>query len=545
MPLQQRMKLDWKIPLKSGEDLVIRLEVNCPLFVVGPNGSGKSALIQHAVTSLGSQNVRRIAAHRQTWLQSAAINLTPQSRRQFDQSLRAHDPNPEYRWREWSSEQQVSSVLFDLTAKENDLARRIMDKSYAKEQEAVTEIISSERPPFEQVNDLLHLGGFPVRVSNSKGEEILAQHDDFTDSYSMAQMSDGERNAVILAANVLTVDAGTVLLIDEPERHLHRSIIEPYLSALIAQRKDCYFIISTHEIALPICNPEASVLIVRSCNWKASTATAWEARLLQGNTILPEDFRRAILGARKRVLFVEGGPDSLDARLYSALFPSISVVPMGSCDNVIKATTGLWSSREHHDVESVGLIDGDNRGGDEVVDLEKGGIYALNQYSVESIYYCSAAMNAVAERQAESLGTDASQMVKAAESAAIASLSQSGVVEKLAARLCERQVREQIRSQLPDWKSIANGCELSIEFKTEDRFKEELKCLKKLLEGRKLEQIVARYPVRESNAIDEITKEFSLSRTNYEKTLLTKIRNDSELAERLRGRIGSLAKALS
>ena len=36
---------------------------------------------------------------------------------------------------------------------------------------------------------------------------------------------------VILAANVLTVDAGTVLLIDEPERHLHRSIIEPYPGA--------------------------------------------------------------------------------------------------------------------------------------------------------------------------------------------------------------------------------------------------------------------------------------------------------------------------
>ena len=73
--------MDWRIPLTSGEELPIPLEVNCPLFIVGPNGSGKSALIQHAVTSLGAGNVRRISAHRQTWLQSAAINLTPQSRR--------------------------------------------------------------------------------------------------------------------------------------------------------------------------------------------------------------------------------------------------------------------------------------------------------------------------------------------------------------------------------------------------------------------------------------------------------------------------------
>ena len=537
--------MDWRIPLTSGEDLPIRLEVNCPLFILGPNGSGKSALIQHAVTSLGAANVRRISAHRQTWLQSAAINLTPQSRRQFEQNLKAHDTNPEYRWKEWSSEQQVSSVLFDLTAKENDLARRIMDKSYAKEQEAIDEIVSGERPPFEQVNDLLHLGGFAVRVSNSKGEEILAQHSDFSDSYTMAQMSDGERNAVILAANVLTVDAGTVLLIDEPERHLHRSIIEPFLSALIAQRKDCHFVISTHELALPIINPEASVLIVRSCAWKGDIATGWDARLFQGNIKLPEELRRAILGARKRVLFVEGELNSLDLQLYSALFSSISVVPMGNCDNVIKAVTGLRGSQEYHDVESFGLIDGDNRSDDEITDLRERHVYALSQYSVESIYYCPDAMNAIAQRQAESLGADASEMVRAAEDAAIASLSQSSVGERLAARLCERQIREQIRSQMPDWKSIQSGNVFSIEVGNDGRFKEELDHFRKLLSGRDLEQIISRYPVRESNALDEIAKQFSLSKTNYEKTLLTKIRNETELAGKLRLRIGSLAGALS
>ena len=538
------MTLDWNIPLTSGEQLPIRLEVNRPLFVVGPNGSGKSALIQHGVTSFGAQNVRRIAAHRQTWLQSAVINLTPQSRRRFDQNLKSEDSNPEYRWREWSSEQQVSSVLFDLTAKNNDLARRIMDNSYANNQEAVEKIISDERPPFEQVNDLLHMGGFAVTVSNSKGEEILALHKDFSNPYSMAKMSDGERNAVILAANVLTVDAGTVLLIDEPERHLHRSIIEPYLSALIAQRKDCYFIISTHEIALPICNPDATVLIVRSCAWNGDTATGWEARLLQGDTTLPEAIRRAILGARKRVLFVEGRPESLDLQLYSALFTGISIVPVGNCDNVIKAVIGLRDSDEHHDVESFGLVDGDNRSGDEIEDLQGKGIYALNQYSVESMYYCPDSMNAVAKRQAESLGVAADEMVKAARDAAIASLSRSGVDERMAARLCERDVREQIRTQMPDWKAIMNGAQVSIQVGTDERFREELSYFRKLLEEEDIEQIVNRYPVRESDALGEIAKQFSLSKANYEKTLLSRVRNDGELSEQLRRRVGSLSTAL-
>ena len=66
------------------------------------------------------------------------------------------------------------------------------------------------------------------------------------------------RNAAIIAATVLTVEPETVLLIDEPERHLHRSIIEPFLSALFDRRQDCAFIVSTHEIALPRCQPEGA-----------------------------------------------------------------------------------------------------------------------------------------------------------------------------------------------------------------------------------------------------------------------------------------------
>jgi len=50
------------------------------------------------------------------------------------------------------------------------------------------------------------------------------------------------RSAVILAGIVLTADEGTVFVIDEPERHLHRAIIEPLLSAVFSQRPDCSFV---------------------------------------------------------------------------------------------------------------------------------------------------------------------------------------------------------------------------------------------------------------------------------------------------------------
>ena len=73
----------------------------------------------------------------------------------------------------------------------------------------------------------------------------------------------------------------------------------------------------------------------------------------------------------------------------------------------------------------------------------------------------------------------------------------------------------------------------------------ELAYLRRLLDKEDMEQIISRYPVRESDALGEITKQFSLSKANYEKTLLSRIRNDGELAEQLRKRVGSLSTALA
>ena len=88
--------------------------------------------------------------------------------------------------------------------------------------------------------------------------------------------------AMIIAAQVITAESGTVFLIDEPERHLHRSIIEPFLSALFELRRDdCTFVISTHEVMLPVANPDAKVLMLRSCQWKGDQCVAWDADVLE------------------------------------------------------------------------------------------------------------------------------------------------------------------------------------------------------------------------------------------------------------------------
>ena len=539
------MQYQLNIPIIEPEPLTITLEAGSRLFIVGSNGSGKSALIQHSVTSLGTQNVRRISAHRQTWMESGAINLTPQNRREFGQQHENQERNPVYRWREWNPQGQLSSVMFDLVAKDNDQARRIADHARAGNYPEMEKIVNGEPGVFDQINELLDLANLAVTIENSEGESLFARRKGAEERYDIAQMSDGERNAVILAANVLTVNPGTVLLIDEPERHLHRSIIEPLLSALFAQREDCAFIVSTHEVALPMANPDAEVLVVRSCQWAGDRANAWDAKLIERDANLPEDVKRAILGSREKILFVEGQPQSLDVQLYSTLFPDISVAPVGGCDDVIKAVEGMRNSSDLHDVEAFGLIDGDNRDDADVSRLTEKGIYSLNAYSVESIYFCSDAMNAVAQRQAESLGRDADQMVEDAKNRALQELGQGDLSERMSARFCERKVREELQSQMPDWKTISGNPSHTITLDTGKWHQEEISCFENMLADKDLEKIIARYPVRESGILESMATAFVLNKNTYRDTLITRVRTDADLAQKIRQLIQPLSDALA
>ena len=251
------MDRTWTIPRTNDNPLTINLDPSSRIFIVGANGAGKSALIQHAVRELGSEKVQRISAYRQTWMESGTINMTAQTRREFGQNLDGEEQNDRYRYSDWAPLERISSVLFDLAATENDLARRITNAVYDDDQDEVNRIRDKERRVFDRLNESFTLAGLKVTIENSEGEELLARHSQGNLPYNIAQMSDGERNAAIIAANVLTVEEGTILLIDEPERHLHRSIIEPFLSALFSQRPDCPFVVSTHEVNLLLANPDS------------------------------------------------------------------------------------------------------------------------------------------------------------------------------------------------------------------------------------------------------------------------------------------------
>ena len=264
-------KIELKIP-KILDDRIsndpIKLSVNKgdQLFIVGPNGSGKSALMHHLVSNVNTNKIKRITAHRQTSLRSGTINFTPAQRTSFFTNYLDYSRDNRSRYLDRYASEEQSAILFDLDNKYNtineDIANHHRNQNVAK----ASETALNSPSPFDQINELLDHGRLNVNLERTKDRSIIANHSQ-GQSFDIAKMSDGERSTMIIAGHVITVEPETVFLIDEPEKHLHRSISQPFLSALFDLRKDCAFIISTHEIELAIANSEARVLMLRSCQW--------------------------------------------------------------------------------------------------------------------------------------------------------------------------------------------------------------------------------------------------------------------------------------
>lgn len=514
-------------------------------FVLGPNGSGKSALIQHFVQQIPAGKAYRISAHRQTWFNSGKIEITAGKRHSANQNIVQEERQATGRWQDIRGSQRLGVLLFDLIAAENERARSIAhavdEENFQKASSTAKEIHS----PFERINQILRAGNLSVQLEASTGEEILAHHVD-GQAFSVARLSDGERNAVILAAAVLTANSGTVLLIDEPERHLHRAIIEPLLTALFASRQDCPFIISTHELGLPVAAPEAKVLLPRSCQWKGDVLQSWDIDLLDPGTDLPDELKVAVLGSRKKILFVEGTFRSLDVPLYGLLFPDLTVIPKGSCTEVIRSVTGLRTAKELHWIQAFGLVDRDDRSNDGVATLQKCGVFALDRHSAEAIYYSDAAISAMANRQAETLGIEAGDCLKTAKETAVAALSDEATMNRMCARRSERRIREKVLRYMPTWKDIAVGIDAAFSMPVKETYEQEIAKYRSYVGACNLEGLISRYPVREAGALDQIATRLHFGkRSLYEQAVLALGSRDAEFRDELRSLLGPITAEIN
>lgn len=481
------------------------------LFLVGANGAGKSTLM-HKFSTLNVGRVRRITAHRQVWFASNTVDLTPASREQNEKHMTSRDRQADARWRDDYAAQRSQVTIFDLIDAENVEARKISDAARSGNMETVKNLANS-KSPMEKMNDILKISNLDIQIRVDQGSKLLAVRRG-SPAYSVAELSDGERNALLIIANVLTAPENTLILLDEPERHLHRSIVSPLISTLLSYREDCAFVVSTHDVSLPLDQEKASALLARSYN---HVPQFWTIDYIEAVQEMDEKTAQAVLGSRRVIMFTEGQPSSLDLQIYQILFPEISIKPVGSCVEIERIVKGLNSSESNHWISAIGLIDRDNREDDECETLTENGIIPIEQYSVESIYYHPTAINGVLKRVSTINDIDVEETLTAMNESLISSIEQHK--DRMAARIVERKVRDNLLHKSPNWKEIM-ARNVDINFSSQSIFDTEKELISGLIESKDIEKLISRYPIRETPALESVSKALGFqSQEKYEQAV--------------------------
>lgn len=532
----------WTVPgVGTGEPTTIAARAGELTVVVGPNGSGKSALCHWLQSHAGEAVVRRIIAHRRLWFEYAGPDITPAQHTNLANSITAWSQQADSRWRDHANAYSAGFVLFELLAQHNDYNARVVEE--VKQGRTAHEVLAEVGASLlERINLILKRSHLGVTLGTTEHGTFEAITADRTARYPISQMSDGEKSALLLAAEVMTTPHGAVVIVDEPERHMHRSISAGLIEAVVADRPDCHFVVMTHDLDLAANLPptHATAAVLTGMSWNGGQPDGWELRLVDQDGDVPESVRLAILGGRRQVLFLEGERHSLDVRLYEVLYPAWSLTPVGSCEEVVRAVTGLRTSQAHHWVDGRGVIDGDGRTDEERQALADKAVLALAVSEVESLYYCEAVRRAVAVRQAKTLGQDANALFGSCAERGLRALRSSGTPVRLAASVAEKVLARSLVDGLPTRADLAAGVDpvaVSIPSPLPALHDE----LSALLSAGDLERAIRRFPVRETALRIEVASSLGFkSIADYESAALTRLRSDADLAKSLREVAGVL-----
>lgn len=424
-------------PKKKGTEK-IRFDNVRTMVIVGANGSGKSRMGAWIEKEAG------VKAHRLT--AQRALSLPSQvAPRQYEEARAillyggSHHPDhndqvrAENKFRQRWGDDPANRMLGDfeqlLALLFADEAKRNMDYS-----RAALKVLPKVQPPKCKLDSLAEIWQkvMPQRKLTIYDHKIEAQT--ITGSkYEPRYMSDGERVTAYLMGHALCAPQDAIVIIDEPEIHLHRAIQGLLWDKIEEARDDCTFIYITHDLDFAATRAGA-----RKIWLKEFDGTDWVWEEVSSEPALPDILLFQVLGSRRPLLFVEGDETSYDAAIYTAIYPKEMVVPRQSCEKVIEATKSMSGLAGLHHLSVRGLVDRDRRSDEEIDALRSHGVLVADVAEVENLLCLPEALEAVAKQV---MVPDVAVGKAAAEGAVIAELAKVVDQQALARALAEIQFR--------------------------------------------------------------------------------------------------------
>ncbi len=219
--------------------------------------------------------------------------------------------------------------------------------------------------------------------------------------YNASEMSDGERIVFYLIGEVICTKENSLIIIDEPENHLHKSITKKLWDKIEQERPDCTFVYLTHDIDFAVSRQDSKKIWMKSYNGNE----VWDYEVLDEESPLPEQLYLEVLGSRKPILFIEGELDSIDYKFYEQIFKDHTVKPLGSCDKVFEATSSFNDLKGFHHIDSFGLIDRDRRTEEQINHISDKSIWVSKVAEVESFLLLEDIVKIIAQRMGKN-GTE-------------------------------------------------------------------------------------------------------------------------------------------
>jgi hypothetical protein len=334
--------MDFTLMLPGGE----QIPGATPVVVVGPNGSGKTRQTRQLTAPVA---IDFINALRNTRVASELPAVGMDTARNNFNSQKATS-----RTNHWELAGEFDYMLSQLLA-QHSMAAIEFTRQY---RENPGSGVSPAETPLHKVEQLwgvvfpgreLHWSDWKPLIKNrSTGSEV---------TYSGNQMSDGEKAALYLAGRVFSSEPG-VLVVDEPETHLHSLLAARLWNALEQARPDIRFVYVTHDLNFAMSRKNATFVL--------ASPTAG-LRTIDLSDSLPDDVAEALLGSASlsffasRVVFCEGESASYDGQVYESWFngPDTVVKPVGNCQRVLRCVDAVSTSGIAAALAAAGILDSD------------------------------------------------------------------------------------------------------------------------------------------------------------------------------------------
>ena len=426
------MPFQVEIPKQAGME-VLNIEVGTSVVIVGANGAGKTRLASYIEEQLG-EITHRIAAHR-------ALSLNPSvakvSEREAKLALKIgwNHKNATIAHRKgnrWGDNAPVALL--------NDFDY-LLQALFAEQTNTSLETHKSVRAggnvaanatKFEILKQVWQ-SLLPHRELHISGDDIQVSISGSSDLYSATDMSDGERAVFYMLGQSLVAEPNSLLIFDEPELHVHKSIMSKLWDELEAVRPDCAFLFITHDIDFA-CSRIADKYVIG----KFEPAPVWEINHVPDDSGFDENTLTLILGSRKPILFVEGSESSLDIATFRCCYPGWTVIPRGSCEQVIHSVVTMRQNSSLTRITCSGIVDADDYSESDNQYLAQLGIKVLPLSEIENIFIHPNVARKILSHEGFS-GHELESKLQNFFDAVIASLSEP-LIEQAVIRFCRRRI---------------------------------------------------------------------------------------------------------